>query len=394
MSNAVQALMYKRKFGDVYRKSIANRLADHADDEGRGIFPAKQTLADEVEISVRAVQKILAEFVEIGLLVVVDPGGRGAESVRRYDMDLAVLAALPLVDVHERRLQNKRADQGANKGAPGAPLEENKGAPGAPLSSGQGAPHDSQGSTGCSQTTIGTLTPLTPHGSSLGEAGRTGSPCDGGEPTNRQETASPFDNAFRQWPGFEIDDREKAWNAWEILDLIERRKASGYIPRFLELWKAKGKRSKPYAFAKYLAERPWERSRASPNAPGSPVFLNPFSVDWMLRRFELCMGGSQADNWKAVRQFDLKTSQGFCSAPPGWTPPAADVEPVPVTSDVYRQWQAAFEHVGWPWLPDVGRLAVVYFPSGGPPAVGLTSEFRAMLSGPSAEAGAREKSDA
>ncbi|WP_411033828.1 helix-turn-helix domain-containing protein [Shinella sp. BYT-45] len=44
-------------------------------------------------------------------------------------------------------------------------------------------------------------------------------------------------------------------------------------------------------------------------------------------------------------------------------------EPVPVESVTFAQWLAHDERVGWPRLPDPGRMSVVWFPKGGPEAL-------------------------
>lgn len=45
------------------------------------------------------------------------------------------------------------------------------------------------------------------------------------------------------------------------------------------------------------------------------------------------------------------------------------MEPVPVDGEVFSAWKAEHERRGWPWLPSVGRMRVVYFPQGGPLAL-------------------------
>ena len=49
-------------------------------------------------------------------------------------------------------------------------------------------------------------------------------------------------------------------------------------------------------------------------------------------------------------------------------------EPVPVGSDLYQEWKAYHELRGWPFVPDPGRQPVVYFPRGGPSALGQFDE--------------------
>jgi hypothetical protein len=41
-------------------------------------------------------------------------------------------------------------------------------------------------------------------------------------------------------------------------------------------------------------------------------------------------------------------------------------EPVPVDSGLFCRWRDYHERMGWPFIPDPGRMPVVYFPKGGP----------------------------
>lgn len=41
-------------------------------------------------------------------------------------------------------------------------------------------------------------------------------------------------------------------------------------------------------------------------------------------------------------------------------------EPVPVGSDMWREWADEHARRGWPWVPDPEQMRIVYFPKGGP----------------------------
>lgn len=388
MSVFPMVAVIERQFGNPHRKMLAMALADHASRDGRGIFAAKATLAAECEISPRSVQRYMIEFVEAGFLIVVDEGGHGPKSATRYDMNLAWLETLPKCRV-------ERSDE-AKKGDRESPLDENKGDSVSPLIDAKGDSHDTLGRLGVSQTCTEPVTPLTPQG----EADRDGPPYDGDGPADRPEPASPFDQAFALWPGYLTEERAPAWGQWAQMALDERQRAKRYIPAFLDIWAKNQGRKRVYSFAKYLSEKPWNRAKAAPGGAGKPVILKAFTVEWLLRRFELLLAGPGVNDWRDPRHwrdlhdFDSKSRHGFAGAPAGWTPPRVDMEPVPVDSAVYLAWQDAFKGAGWPWLPDPGKLPVVHFPVGGPPAVGITSEFVALLSGPADQVAAREKSDA
>lgn len=91
------AMCFKAKFGTPNRKVLALALADHADDDGTGIFPSVARLAKKSEISRRTVQRMLRDFEESGLLVVVSEGGAKRGDTREWRFDLEKLAALAVV---------------------------------------------------------------------------------------------------------------------------------------------------------------------------------------------------------------------------------------------------------------------------------------------------------
>lgn len=94
MSVHVMALVYRKKFGSPTAKLIALKLADHAGDDGCEVFPSKERIAAECELSDRQVQRTLKTMVEDGLLIVTRPGG-GKGNTTHYDMDLTAIEGLP-----------------------------------------------------------------------------------------------------------------------------------------------------------------------------------------------------------------------------------------------------------------------------------------------------------
>lgn len=97
MSIYIMARLFKCRLGSQSRKMLAVRLADFADDDGKGIWPSVETLACETELSERTVQRILAEFVAEGLLVVVRTATGRPGIANEYDFDLRKIEALPSV---------------------------------------------------------------------------------------------------------------------------------------------------------------------------------------------------------------------------------------------------------------------------------------------------------
>ncbi len=130
MSNKCCDIAWERDFGSPQRKVIAMRLADHADSNGRGIWPSVERTAAECCLSVRTVQRVLKAFVDEGLLKVVREGGKGRRDTRRYDFDMAVLAALPQAvygdKSRETYVKSDNKDDGS-KGDTVSPLKPPKG---------------------------------------------------------------------------------------------------------------------------------------------------------------------------------------------------------------------------------------------------------------------------
>lgn len=97
MSVHVSSAVYKASLGGSTRKAIALKLADCANEDGTRVYPAVQTIADEVEVSARTVQRVLKEFVAEGLLIVVKVGGKGPKNTTEYRFNFSVLHGLPRV---------------------------------------------------------------------------------------------------------------------------------------------------------------------------------------------------------------------------------------------------------------------------------------------------------
>lgn len=95
MSILLMSRIFRQPMGGATRKALAVRLADFADDEGRGIWPSVDRLSAETELSVRTVQRLLADFVEEGILVLVKKASGRPGEANRYDFDLDRLFAAP-----------------------------------------------------------------------------------------------------------------------------------------------------------------------------------------------------------------------------------------------------------------------------------------------------------
>ena len=96
------SLVFAARLGGPRRKIIALKLADHANDDGAGIYPSIDRIAREAETSRSSVERTLRAFIRDGLLVVVVPGG-GRRKPTHYRMHLPWL--------HERLFDEKKPRQ-------------------------------------------------------------------------------------------------------------------------------------------------------------------------------------------------------------------------------------------------------------------------------------------
>ena len=95
MSRYVAGLVYRKKVGSMARKSILAYCAERANDDGSGVWPAKSTVAKEVECSKQTVIDTFRAFANEGLLIEVGRRKTGNGFVVMYDMNIAAIRALP-----------------------------------------------------------------------------------------------------------------------------------------------------------------------------------------------------------------------------------------------------------------------------------------------------------
>lgn len=88
---------------------VALKLADYANDEGGSIHPARDTLAKHAQTSLATVKRTLAAFRDVGLLRVVEEGGKGPRSTTVYEFDVRVLMRL-----HDGYDEIKRAENASD----------------------------------------------------------------------------------------------------------------------------------------------------------------------------------------------------------------------------------------------------------------------------------------
>lgn len=167
------------------------------------------------------------------------------------------------------------------------------------------------------------------------------------------------------WPSYVSDSAPKALAAAQSLTADEREKAVERMSDYLASAKVGG-RTVVCTFAVYLSEKRWEK--LPEKAPVKPVhddYAPPFGPVWSGWLVGALLDGG--GNGEAVaylfRQARLGRGHRFGERWHGLKPL---MEPVPVNSDRWREWEGEFERRGWPWLPDPGVQRVVFFPAGGP----------------------------
>jgi hypothetical protein len=95
MSRKVATLVYSKQVGSMARKAVLAYFADRANDDGSGVWTAKQRVADEIECSKQTVITIVKALVADGL---VSETGRRPNSngyTVEYSINLSAVEALP-----------------------------------------------------------------------------------------------------------------------------------------------------------------------------------------------------------------------------------------------------------------------------------------------------------
>lgn len=269
MSIAIMSQLFKAHLGSTNRKMLAVRLADFADDDGKGIWPTVGRLARETELSERTVQRILSEFVDEGLLIVRRKGGWKPGEGTRYDFNMSALVRLQAAKVAAEGCHGDTRDTVTPMTA----------------ETGTGDTDDVEGCHGDTQTVI--EPPIEP--SDLREGGREASE-EGQEPEDPRKIDAAFWALVKNWPQFDGMPKEPARRAWHALTADERREAAERFPRWLQLLRAQKKSYTP-APSTYFEEKLWKDVPAQDEA-AKPVnaMAAPFGKLWSAARIsELLM---------------------------------------------------------------------------------------------------------
>lgn len=398
MSIAIMSRLFKMSLGSCNRKLLALRLADFADDEGRGIWPTVARLSQETELSERTVQRTLKEFVDEGLLVVVaNASGRPGQATR-YDFDLAAL----------ERFASSRKEQQAT-GDNVTPVDH--------FETGDTAAEtgDKSDIDGCHGDTRTIIEPLQePSERESVREGLEGKAA--AEPSESREAIErAFMRFFPKWPTYIADSQPAARKAWFALSPGERIEATERMAAYLAADKAAGRKYHCSAGA-YLAEKRWLKLPEPLKEPERPKMAAPFGKAWSaLRLRELLkqmapmpklpsvsqylvdQGGEKADlilrdhrerhGWPKVTDMHEKAKAfSGVTVSPDLIAASQDFQPVKVGSDLEAAWRRLHQRWQWPWMPDPGRQEWLYFPAIDPDeadldkaVAGAVFEFKARI---------------
>ncbi|RVL53942.1 helix-turn-helix domain-containing protein [Sinorhizobium meliloti] len=366
MSIAIMSQLFKAHLGSTNRKMLAVRLADFADDDGKGIWPTVGRLARETELSERTVQRILSEFVDEGLLIVRKKGGWKPGEGTRYDFNMSTLGRL----------------QAAKLAAEGCHSVTHDTVTPVTAATGTGDTDDAEGCHGDTQTVI--EPPIEP--SDLREGARE---AEGQE--SQTETEQSIEKGFwalvKDWPGFAGMPKEPAKRAWFALSADERRDAAERFPRWLQLLKAQKKSHVP-APSTYFGEKLWmdvpaQGAVAKPaNAMAAPfgklwsaariseLLMAPTGVIAPPTQFQLSLirqGKTTLDEVRAEQRMrcgwpSVNTMHERARERQGWLCPLALEEAAQGFQQVHRDgelliaWRREHQRRGWPFpegkLPD------------------------------------------
>lgn len=372
MSIAIMSQLFKAHLGSTNRKMLAVRLADFADDDGKGIWPTVGRLARETELSERTVQRILSEFVDEGLLIVRRKGGWKPGEGTRYDFNMSALGRL-------------QAAKSAVEGCHGVTHDTVTPVTAAAAT---GDTDDAEGCHGDTQTVI--EPPIEPSDSREGAR-----EAEGQE--SQTETEQSIEKRFwalvKDWPGFAGMPKEPARRAWFALTAEERREAAERFPRWLQLLKAQKKSHTP-APSTYFGEKLWrdvpdEAEAAKPaNAMAAPfgklwsatriseLLLPPTGIVAPPTKFEQMQidagKATLADvmaekrmraGWPAVNSMQERARAAQGSICPLVLEEAGQgFQAAHRDSDLLAAWQREHKRRGWPF-PE-GRLPEwIYFPA-------------------------------
>lgn len=94
MSIRLMALVWEITWPTQSQLLVALKLADHANDDGSNVYPAKASIARLAQCSESTVQNALRAFRDCGLLAVIRQGGNGPKDPTVYAINVHLLTLL------------------------------------------------------------------------------------------------------------------------------------------------------------------------------------------------------------------------------------------------------------------------------------------------------------
>ncbi|UXS35097.1 helix-turn-helix domain-containing protein [Agrobacterium tumefaciens] len=367
--------LFRAQLGSSSRKMLAVRLADFADDNGKGIWPSVETLAQETELSVRTVQRLLADFVNEGLLIIVRKAtGRPGEATR-YDFDMRAIDRLPDAKQPETTGDTMSpvipADQTGDTMTRVTPTTETG---------------DTDCGEGCHHVTRTVIEP------SIEPSVERDAPARGNlgdEEENPKAIETAFKRFFLSWKTAIHDSEPDARREWGALSPDERASALAHSENYQAVALSTGRKYLCSA-AKYLKERRWvklaEQSVQSPQTETTEM-VSVFSragrallmtkLFLPVRALSLTLIEQNIIENKPEKKDliwrDKKERQGWPEAVQlierkrftvtnRIVEISKDFERVAVNGPVWEAWKRAYAERCWPWPLAPERLEFAQFP--------------------------------
>lgn len=408
MSIMLMSRLFRIQFGSANRKMVAIRLADFADDDGRGIWPTVARLARETEISDRTVQRILKDMVEEGILVVVREGGGRPGQATRYDFDMKALARLESGDNNAEKVAEMSENPMGDTVSPVTNEAET------------GDKSDIEGCHGVTQTVIEPLNKPSIEREVRDSVPDEENSVDAGcvdDPTKFERRVKKIAHDT-QWHGW-----AKSPTAWAISQFAKLSDAERAEAEEKAMAYAKHCGKKVVPLGVYFRDRKWtdlplsvlqavdaEKAREQ----GIRKVAAPFGKLWGAYRMAELLGGAKPRTrpsafietmikqggdtgeryrreWLAkagypvvVAMHEQCQNRNGYSVDDLYRPLAEDMEQVRTGSDLWNDWRDLHERMGWLWFDEGSLPEWVWFPKGG--VNGLT-EFEAKLAEVKKDAG-------
>lgn len=394
MSWRASAWAKEQRLGSPSAKSILLCLADYADPDKAACWPSQAQLAADAEVSERTAREWLRRLEEWGLI----SRERRTRTNGARASDMIVLRLdMRVVDGAERCRDCKASDEEGEDGLPAEFAGRTNRQPETDPTGNEAQPTGNQCRANKEEPSIEPPIGTSQPGAQARERG--------------DEDPKKIDAdgwaLLKDWPGFAGMPKEPALRVWRSLSAEDRAEAARLFPHWLALLKAQRKSHVP-APSTYFGQRLWTEVPEPKADPEKPVYAPAFGPVWgAIRMADLVTGPKAATplkpweeraiaegaldrerterekrrrmGWPKVNAMDAAAETrgvGVTAPKPDEVALGALMEPVPVGSPLLAEWRAEFERQGWPWLPDPGRMPVIYFPAGGPATLG---EFEAAI---------------